>query len=129
MIAHASPERLSEVLRLCTLLADRVLDAKIMERPVPSEQAVALAKAARLLQDHGVEWPPLVTQALHELAEKARKPEPEPEVESLKGYRPARANALPRPALEREGPVVTAAPTLIPENGGGAGTRFLEREG
>jgi hypothetical protein len=59
---------LSEVLRLCTLLADRALDAQIMGQPVPVEQAAALAKAARLLQDQGVEWPPLLTQALHELA-------------------------------------------------------------
>ena len=65
-----SPERLSEVLRLCTALADRTLDAQIMGRPVPVEQAAALAKAARLLQDCGVEWPPLLTQALHELAGK-----------------------------------------------------------
>ncbi|MHB2208667.1 hypothetical protein [Methylobacterium sp. CM6257] len=69
MIAEpASPERLSEVLRLCTMLADRALDARIMDRAVPPDQAVALAKAARLLQDHGVDWPPLLTQVLHELA-------------------------------------------------------------
>src|ERR1700712_2348180 len=61
-------ERLPEALRLCTVLADRALDAQIMGRPVPVEQAAALAKAARLLQDHGVEWPPLLTQALYELA-------------------------------------------------------------
>ena len=52
------------------MLADRALDAKIMGRPVPVEQAAALAKAARFLQDHGVEWPPLLMQALHELAGK-----------------------------------------------------------
>ncbi|MCJ2054680.1 hypothetical protein [Methylobacterium sp. J-070] len=65
-----SPEGLREVLRLCTVLADCVLDAEIMGQQVPVEQAAALAKAARLLQDHGVEWPPLLTQALHELAGK-----------------------------------------------------------
>jgi hypothetical protein len=82
-----SPEQLSEVLRLCTLLADRALDAKIMDRPVPAEQAAALAKAARLLQDHGVEWPPLLTQVLHELAGKAGQPasEPQPEAEPPEG--------------------------------------------
>jgi hypothetical protein len=73
-----SPERLSEVLRLCTVLADRALDAKIMGREMPADQTVALAKAARLLQDHGVEWPPLLTQVLHELAERLGEPDPEP---------------------------------------------------
>lgn len=63
----ASPERLSEVLRLATALADRALDAQITGRPISADQAVALAKAARLLQDHGVEWPPLLTQVLHDL--------------------------------------------------------------
>ncbi|MDE4915255.1 hypothetical protein PQI07_32230 [Methylobacterium sp. 092160098-2] len=57
----AAPERLSEVLRLCTSLAYRALDAQIMGLPVPADQAVALAKAAQLLEDHGVEWPPLLT--------------------------------------------------------------------
>lgn len=82
-----SPEQLAEVLRLCTALADRALDAKIMGRPVPEEQAVALLKAARLLQDHGVEWPPLLTQILHELASEVAQPasEPQPEAEPPEG--------------------------------------------
>ncbi len=66
-----SPEQLSEVLRLCTVLSDRALDAKIMGREMPADQMTALAKAARLLQDHGVEWPPLLTQVLHEAADRA----------------------------------------------------------
>ena len=76
-----SSEKLAEVLRLCTLLADRALDARIMGRAVPADQAVALAKAARLLRDHEVEWPPLLTQALHELAEKIEQSDLAPEVE------------------------------------------------
>ncbi|MGT2482325.1 hypothetical protein ACU4GR_33630 (plasmid) [Methylobacterium oryzae CBMB20] len=79
MVEPSSPERLSEVLRLCTALADRALDAQIMGRPVSPDQAVALAKAARLLQDHGVDWPPLLTQVLHEVAGKIGEPEPVPE--------------------------------------------------
>lgn len=64
----ASPEQLSEVLRLATALADRALDAQIMGRPVPADQTVSLAKAARLLQDNDVDWPPLLMQVLHDLA-------------------------------------------------------------
>jgi hypothetical protein len=74
-----SPEQLSEVLRLCTLLADRALDAKIMGREMPVGQTIALMKAARLLQAHGVEWPPLLTQVLHELADTADQPASEPQ--------------------------------------------------
>jgi hypothetical protein len=66
-----SPEQLSEVLRLCTVLSDRALDAKIMGHEMPADQMIALAKAARLLQDHGVEWPPLLTQVLHEARDRA----------------------------------------------------------
>jgi hypothetical protein len=102
-VMPASPEHLSEVLRLCTLLADRALDARIMGRPVPTDQTAALAKAARLLRDHGVEWPPLLTQVLHELADTADQPasEPQPEIELPKGIG---AQGLIRffPALLRE---------------------------
>jgi len=69
-----SPEQLSEVLRLCTLLSDRALDARIMGREMSADQMIALAKAARLLQEHGVEWPPLLTQVLHELSDTAEQP-------------------------------------------------------
>ena len=68
LLAAAPPDRLSEVLRLMAALSDQVLDAEIMSRPVPDDQVRALAGAARLLQDHGVEWPPLLSQVLHELA-------------------------------------------------------------
>lgn len=82
-----SPELLSEVLRLCTALADRALDAKIMGRPLPAAQAVALEKAARFLQDHGVEWPPLLTQVLYEPADERDKAalSPDPGAEAPKG--------------------------------------------
>jgi hypothetical protein len=76
-------ERLAEVQRLCTALADRALDAQITGRTVPADQAVALAKAARLLQDHGVEWPPLLAQVLHELAASLEEPMPASAAEPL----------------------------------------------
>ncbi len=70
-------ERLAEVLRLCTLLAERVLDAQIMARPVPADQMAALAKAARLLQDLGVEWPSLLAHVMHESVDRTEGPAPE----------------------------------------------------
>ena len=83
MTVGTSPEHLSEVLRLCTALAYRALDAKISEQPVPAGQSVALAKVIRLLQDHGVEWPPLLGQVLQELDRKATEPQPKAWVEPL----------------------------------------------
>ncbi len=56
------------------MLAERVLDALITKRPIPPEEAVALAKAARLLQDYGIEWPPLLTQVVHSLADQGDTP-------------------------------------------------------
>ncbi|MCJ2093104.1 hypothetical protein MKK67_11430 [Methylobacterium sp. J-072] len=80
-----SHERLSEVLRLCTVLSDRALDALITGGAVPAEQTIALAKAARLLQDLDVEWPPLLTHVMHELADKDGRSVPEPAAEPSDG--------------------------------------------
>lgn len=44
---------------------------------------MALAKAARLLQDHGVEWPPLLAQVLYEWAGRLEEPMPKHEVEPV----------------------------------------------
>ena len=63
-------EKLSTVASLATSLADRILDAQIAGRTVPPEQVGALTRAAALLQDHGVLWPPLVEQVLLELADR-----------------------------------------------------------
>jgi hypothetical protein len=81
----ASPERMSEVLRLCTALADRAFDTQTMGQTVPADQAIALAKAASLLQDHGVKWPPMLTHVMHELADKNGGTAPAEPAEPLKG--------------------------------------------
>jgi hypothetical protein len=57
--------RLSEVSRLATLLADRVLDAQIMRRAVPDEHIRALLEAALLLREYGQELPSLLSQIMH----------------------------------------------------------------
>ena len=65
----ATTERLSEVTRLATLLADRVLDAQIMSRPIADVQVRALLDAALMLEEHGMPLPPLLRQILHEVGE------------------------------------------------------------
>ncbi|MER2267916.1 hypothetical protein [Methylobacterium oxalidis] len=64
----SSTERVSEVVRLTTALADQVLIARLEERAVYTEQVGALVKAARFLEQQGEPWPPLLTQALYELS-------------------------------------------------------------
>ena len=61
----ASPERLSEVSRLAGLLADQVLDAQIMSRPVPDQHIRALLSAAFLLDEYGIQLPSLLQQIVH----------------------------------------------------------------
>ena len=63
----ASPERLSEVSRLAGLLADQVLDAQIMSRPIPDQHIRALLDAAFLLGEHSIPLPPLLMQIVHEI--------------------------------------------------------------
>ncbi len=58
-------DRLSEVARLATLLADQVLDAQIMSRPVPDGHIRALLEAALVLREHGQELPSLLGQIMH----------------------------------------------------------------
>ena len=65
----ATTERLSEVTRLATLLADRVLDAQIMSRPIADVQIRALLDAAIVLEEHSMPLPPLLMQILHEVDE------------------------------------------------------------
>jgi hypothetical protein len=65
----AIDRRLSEVARLATLVADQVLDAQIMSRPVPDAQIRALLDAALVLEEHAMPLPPLLMQILHEVDE------------------------------------------------------------
>lgn len=78
--------RLAQVQRLATELAARVRYAQIVERGVPPEQIAALVEAARLLQERGEPWPPLVGEVLQRVVEEMERstqaePEPEPKSE------------------------------------------------
>jgi hypothetical protein len=58
---------ISEVSRLATLLADRVLDAQITSQPVPDGHIRSLLEAALLLREYGQELPSLLSQIMHEV--------------------------------------------------------------
>ncbi|TXN67822.1 hypothetical protein [Methylobacterium sp. WL6] len=61
----ASSERLPELSRLAGLLADQVLDAQIMSRPVPDQHIRTLLSAAFLLDEYGLPLPSLLQQIVH----------------------------------------------------------------
>lgn len=69
-------ERLAQVHRLATELAARVRYAQIVDRAVPPDQIAALVAAARLLQERGEPWPPLVGEVLQRVVEAMEEPSP-----------------------------------------------------
>jgi hypothetical protein len=77
--AEGQSNKLGEVARLATLMADRILEAQITNRPIPQEQFNALVNAAWLLQDHGVPWPSLLEEVLHEAGRRLNRGEAAPE--------------------------------------------------
>ncbi|WP_144760745.1 hypothetical protein [Methylobacterium dankookense] len=62
-----------EVLRLSEALSHRVLNSYLADEPIPKDQATAPIKAAQLLRDTEVPWPPILEQALHEVVDHARR--------------------------------------------------------
>ncbi|WP_036265952.1 hypothetical protein [Methylobacterium sp. 10] len=67
--------RLSEVSRLASLLADRVLSAQIASQPIPKAHIHALLDAAIILEKYEVRLPPLLEQMVETLEdEDAGKP-------------------------------------------------------
>lgn len=59
--------RLSEVSRLASLLADRVLSAQIASQPIPKAHIHALLDAAIILEKYEVRLPPLLEQMVETL--------------------------------------------------------------
>ena len=61
------PQGISEVSRLATLLAERVLDAQITSQPVPDSHIRSLLEAALLLREYGQDLPSLLSQIMHQV--------------------------------------------------------------
>ncbi|KQO49359.1 MULTISPECIES: hypothetical protein [unclassified Methylobacterium] len=59
--------RLSEVSRLASLLADRVLSAQIASQPIPKAHIHALLDAAIILEKYERDLPPLLEQMIGKL--------------------------------------------------------------
>ena len=67
----AGSDEMAEVLRLSTAPLGYVLITLLAEEPVPPHLTIALINDAYLLRDNDLPWPPVLAQALHELADRA----------------------------------------------------------
>ncbi|MCJ2083535.1 hypothetical protein [Methylobacterium sp. J-090] len=65
-------KRLDEISRLATLLVDQVLNAQLLERPVPDDHIRALLEAGLLLKEYGVDPPSSLGEIM--LASEAAEP-------------------------------------------------------
>lgn len=69
---------------MADVLADRILNAQIMGRPVKESDILALLEASLLLNERGEETPPLVVQVVRRLDEaKAVEGDSPPDEEEL----------------------------------------------
>ncbi|MCJ2090021.1 hypothetical protein MKK88_29125 [Methylobacterium sp. E-005] len=59
---------MAEVAGLAAAIADRILDQHAAGTSIPPEQFRMLVRAARMLLDHGVPWPPSVEHVVMEVA-------------------------------------------------------------
>ena len=62
------PDKMAEVAGLAGAIADRILDQHEAGATIPPEQFRMLVRAARMLLDNGVPWPPSVEQVVMEVA-------------------------------------------------------------
>jgi hypothetical protein len=76
--SHAEPDKLAEVARLATAIADRILEQNDAGTTIPLEQFNMLVRAARMLQVNGAPWPPAVEQVLMEVAKRIEQTEAAP---------------------------------------------------
>ncbi|KST60051.1 hypothetical protein AO398_04055 [Methylobacterium sp. GXS13] len=73
--SHAEPDKVAEVARLATAIADRILAQNAAGTTIPPEQFTMLVRAARMLLDNGVAWPPAVEHVLMEVARRIEQAE------------------------------------------------------
>lgn len=71
--ARGHPDKLLEVARLAEMIADRILQLNAAGDPIPPEQFVMLVRAARMLLDNDVWWPPAVEYVITEVAKRVEQ--------------------------------------------------------
>ncbi|GJE12628.1 hypothetical protein [Methylobacterium longum] len=65
--------KMFEVAGLAAAIADRILEQHAAATPIPPEQFRMLVRAARMLLDNGVPWPPSVEHVVMEVARRVEE--------------------------------------------------------
>jgi hypothetical protein len=100
---EGNSDRMAEAVRLAIALGDRVLNAQLIGQAIPPQQIEALVKAARFFQDCGEPWPPMLTQALHEVAATMRDATSEADAPSAEAASQRDEPADPNPPSDERG--------------------------
>ena len=64
------PDRMVEVAGLAAAIADRILEHHDAGTSIPPEHFYMLVKAAQMLEDNAVPWPPSVERVVTEVAKR-----------------------------------------------------------
>jgi hypothetical protein len=70
------PNKMAEVAGLAAAIADRILDQHEAGTSIPPEQFRMLVRAARMLLDNDVPWPPSVAYLVMEVARRVEEAKP-----------------------------------------------------
>ena len=76
MTAGDPPNKMAEVAGLAAAIADRILEQHEAGTSIPPEQFRMLVRAARMLLDNDIPWPPSVTFLVMEVARRIEEAKP-----------------------------------------------------
>ncbi|MBP1178181.1 hypothetical protein [Methylobacterium sp. PvR107] len=71
--AGGQPNKMAEVAGLAAAIAGRILELHEAGTSIPPEQFTMLIRAARMLLDNGVPWPPSVEHLVMEVAKRVEE--------------------------------------------------------
>ena len=71
--AIAQPDKMAEVAGLAAAIADRILEQHEADIAIPPDQFRMLVRAARMLLDNGVPWPPVVERVIMDVAKRVEE--------------------------------------------------------
>jgi hypothetical protein len=78
--SHDEPDKLADVARLATAVAERILEQNEAGTTIPPEQFIMLVRAAKMLHDNNAPWPPSVEHVLMEVAKRVESALADPNV-------------------------------------------------
>lgn len=91
--ASSAPPGMNEILEMSGELAERMHEDQTAGRDVSEDRVRALVKAAMLLEEHGLPWPPRMMQVLQDIdrptSEDVDEPGPDERMEPVDEGRPS----------------------------------------